>query len=156
MWAGRLSTRTTRTRRIWRSAVSRGCWTSWGRCCRRASRAAAVYCRTRELFQHVQEEQQLFRNLIREETLDLFFEKGQDYWARKLEAQLQALLPEGKTPKVPLVIVANHLAGAWLNILKWWLDNKMPYTSERMDEILQQLVMPGVWAVLGIEDGGSG
>ncbi len=74
------------------------------------------------------------------------------YWARKLEAQLQALLPEGKTPKEPLAIVANYLAGAWLNMLKWWLDNRMPYPPERMDEFVQALVMPTVRAALGIEN----
>ena len=33
-------------------------------------------------------------------------------------------------------------------LLKWWLDNKMPYSPERMDEIFQQLAMPGVRNIL--------
>ena len=31
-----------------------------------------------------------------------------------------------------------------MNITKWWLDNHMPYSPERIDAIYQALVMPGV------------
>jgi hypothetical protein len=28
--------------------------------------------------------------------------------------------------------------------LKWWLDNKMAYSPEQMDEMFQKLALPGI------------
>jgi hypothetical protein len=46
--------------------------------------------------------------------------------------------------------VADFVAGAILSMLKWWLDNELPYTPEQMDIMFQQLVLPGVQAALQI------
>jgi hypothetical protein len=46
---------------------------------------------------------------------------------------------------MPLTVVAQYLAGAFLNLLKWWLEAEMPYTPEQMDAMFQQLALPGVW-----------
>jgi hypothetical protein len=44
------------------------------------------------------------------------------------------------------------MAGTLLMLLKWWLDNKMPYSPENMDEIFQQLVMPSSRNILGLTE----
>jgi hypothetical protein len=36
------------------------------------------------------------------------------------------------------------LASELFAMMKWWLDNKMPFTPERMDEMYHQLVGPSV------------
>ncbi len=99
---------------------------------------------TQELFEHVQEHQNLFRGMVRGRGLELFFEKGQEYWNQKLTADLQALLPKGQVPAVPLPVLAQFIAGAFVTMLRWWLDNKMPYSPQEMDEMLQRLIMPAV------------
>jgi AcrR family transcriptional regulator len=99
---------------------------------------------TVRLFQHVQEQQQLFKALVMGRGFDLFFEKGQAYLSKRIETQVRALLPKGQKSQVPLPIVSNHVAGALVTLLKWWLDNKLPYAPERMDEIFHQLVMPSI------------
>jgi hypothetical protein len=33
-------------------------------------------------------------------------------------------------------------------LLTWWLDNNMPYSVERMNDIFRRLTQPGVEAVL--------
>ena len=104
---------------------------------------------TTALFTHVQQQYALFHTLARGRGLELFVERGQAYWNKKIERDLQARLPKGRKPAVPLAVVANFVTGTWVSLLKWWLDNKMPYTPERMDEIYQQLVLPGVQAGLG-------
>jgi hypothetical protein len=45
-------------------------------------------------------------------------------------------------------VVSAYLAGAFLNLLKWWLKAGMPYAPEEMDRIFRQLALPGVWATL--------
>jgi hypothetical protein len=44
--------------------------------------------------------------------------------------------------------LANTLAGGLLVMLKWWLDNKMPRPSPRMDAAFRRLVLPGVQSAL--------
>ena len=99
---------------------------------------------TQELFEHVQEHQNLFKSMVRGRGLELFIEKGQGYWSQKLIADLQARLPQGQEPVVPLPVLAQFIAGTFVNMLRWWLDNKMPYSPQEMDEMLQRLVMPAV------------
>jgi hypothetical protein len=48
--------------------------------------------------------------------------------------------------------VASYLSGALGTFFKWWLDNHLPYSPERMDEMFQKVVMPGVWAALGKDE----
>jgi AcrR family transcriptional regulator len=107
---------------------------------------------TLALFRHVQEEQHLFEAMRGGRGLDLLLEKAQVYWSKRVETQLQSLLPQGQTPPVPLSIVASYLSGALGTFFKWWLDNHLPYSPERMDEMFQKVVMPGVWAALGKDE----
>jgi len=80
--------------------------------------------------------------------LELLFKKGQSYLSRNIEKQIVSLAPPQHDLPVPLPILSNYLAGTLITLLKWWLDHNMPYTPQRMDEIFQQLVMPGVRAAL--------
>jgi len=62
----------------------------------------------------------------------------------KIETRLQELRFIPEESLVPLPVLACSLAGSLLVLLKWWLDNKMPYPPERMNAIYQQLVMSGI------------
>jgi len=99
------------------------------------------------LFQHVKDHHHLYKALMWGQGIELIFKKGQTYLSRNIEEQIVLLAPQPDLP-VPLPILSNYLAGTLLTLLKWWLDNNMPYTPQRMDEIFQQLVMPGVRDVL--------
>lgn len=99
---------------------------------------------TQELFEHVQENQSLFRGMVRGRSLEIFFDKGQEYWSRKLTVDLQMRLPPGKQPSVPIPVLAQFVAGTFVTMLRWWLDSKMPYSPKEMDEMLQKLVMPAI------------
>ncbi|HYU74668.1 MAG TPA: TetR-like C-terminal domain-containing protein [Ktedonobacteraceae bacterium] len=43
-------------------------------------------------------------------------------------------------------MIAQYLAGAFGNLLKWWLEAEMPYSAEQMESDFQQPALPGVWA----------
>ena len=40
---------------------------------------------------------------------------------------------------VPVMFIANHLAGALLATIFWWLDNDLPYSAEEMAVMYQQM-----------------
>lgn len=86
--------------------------------------------------------------MTRGRVIDLVFEKGQEYWSKRFEDHLKGLLTEGSEPEVPLPVLANYVAGTFITLLKWWLNNDMLYTPQRMDEIFRQLVAPSLKAAL--------
>ena len=68
--------------------------------------------------------------------------------SRNIEHALTDLWVGEHAPSVPLVVIAQYLAGAFLNLLKWWLEAEMPYSPEQMDEMFQRLALPGVWEII--------
>lgn len=108
------------------------------------------------LFEHVLEQQKMFTAMMRGHGMDLLFEKGHEYWSKEVTGHLQAMLSEGQETCIPIPILAHFVSGTFVTMLKWWIDNKMPYSSERMSEILEQLIMPSVQAGLygkGMQEG---
>ncbi len=105
---------------------------------------------TLPLFRHTQEQHRLYKAMVGGRGIDVIIKTIQNHLSDHIQEQIERLLPGGQTPSVPPPVMANYLAGALLTLLTWWLDNNMPYPPERMDEIFQQLAMPGVWAALGI------
>src|SRR5229473_2645650 len=66
----------------------------------------------------------------------------------KIEGALTARLRGKPATAVPIPILANYLAGELFTLLQWWLDQKMPYPPERMDEIFHALVNPTLRAIV--------
>lgn len=100
------------------------------------------------LFRHVQENHQLFQALLKGRGEEVLWKAGQAMLSRNIEQTLTAMRVEEQAPDISLAVISQHLSGAFLNLLKWWLEAEMPYTPEQMDNIFQQLALPGVWATL--------
>ena len=104
------------------------------------------------LFRHVQQNQRLMAAFRLGSGPDLPFRNAQALLYTTFEKYLAAL-PAGRgpappRPAPPLPLVANFLAGSLITMLRWWLDNNLPYPPERMAELFQQLALPGTWAAL--------
>ena len=97
-----------------------------------------------ELFRHVQAHRALYESVVGGRGLEVLFKAGRDYWGKTIEQTA----PANSSPTIPLPIVITYVTGAFLNLLKWWLDNRLPYPPERMAAIFEELVMPGVRAAL--------
>jgi hypothetical protein len=69
--------------------------------------------------------------------------------SKAIEQALASTLVGKRSPSIPLPTVSHYLAGAFFNLLQGWLEDETPDTPEQMDQIFQQLVMPGVWATIG-------
>lgn len=93
----------------------------------------------RSLFQHLQEAQSFYRGLVRSGKIDPILKSGIEYLGRKIEAALKQGVVK---PWIPIPILANYLASELFALLKWWLDEGMPYTPESMDEIFHRLINP--------------
>lgn len=102
------------------------------------------------LFAHLQEVRPFYRGLVRSRKTESVFKTGVEYLSQGLEKSLACWLTNKPASLIPTPIVANYLAGQLFGLLRWWLDQDMPYSPERMDEIFHQLVAPGLRAALAI------
>ncbi len=104
---------------------------------------------TADFFRHVKEHQALYKAMLSGQGMDLLFNKGLAMMSQKIEQHLTPHLSKREEPPIPVPVLSNYLAGSFLILLKWWVDQKMAYSPEQMDAMYQQLVMPGTLKVLG-------
>ena len=102
-----------------------------------------------ELFEHIyQSPNQHFRALMRSRAGEPLWEALQTVLCQAIEPALCTLCAEKRSPSIPLSVVSQYLAGAFLTLLKWWVEASMPYPPEQMETIFQQLALPGVWSMI--------
>jgi AcrR family transcriptional regulator len=94
-----------------------------------------------ELFRHVGEEFELYKALVWTPGIDLLIKHLQKSLSQRIE---QGLQKSGKDYDVPIPILASFIAGSFLTLLKWWLENKRIYSPEQMDETFKKLTLPGI------------
>jgi AcrR family transcriptional regulator len=102
-----------------------------------------------ELFQHIQEQSGRFQAMVRGHAGERVWEVVQVALSRRIEQTLTEMYADEQALSGPFGMVARYLAGAFLNLVKWWIETEMAYSPEQMDEIFQRLALPGVWATLG-------
>jgi AcrR family transcriptional regulator len=102
------------------------------------------------LFEHTQSHQDLYKALLWGGGIGVLMHAGQKQWSEQITRYMEAVLHDGRQPTVPISVLAAYMAGSLYTLLFYWLDHKLPYSPERMDEIFQQLVMPGVNAALQV------
>ncbi len=95
------------------------------------------------LFQHVGEEYELYKALVWTPGIDLLIKHMQKSLSQRIE---QGLEKSGREYEIPLPILSSFIAGNFLTLLKWWLENKRVYSPEQMDEMFKNLTMPGIEA----------
>jgi AcrR family transcriptional regulator len=103
---------------------------------------------TTQLFRHAQGHYELYRTLVWGSGFELLTRDGHAALSAKFQESFTRLCQEKPEPSIPLDILCYSMAGTLLILLKWWLDHKMPYSPEYMDEIFQQLVMPSARNIL--------
>ena len=105
---------------------------------------------TTPLFRHASGHYELYRTLVWGSGFELLTRDGHVALGEKFQESFSLLLPEKQETSIPLDVLSYSMAGTLLILLKWWLDHKMPYPPERMDDFFQQLVMPGARDILGL------
>ncbi|HSJ87655.1 MAG TPA: TetR/AcrR family transcriptional regulator [Anaerolineales bacterium] len=93
------------------------------------------------LFRHVGEEYELYKALIWTPGIDLLIKHMQKLLSQRIKLRLEQ---SGQSYDMPLPILANFIAGNFLTLLKWWLENKRVYSPEQMDEIFKKLTLQGI------------
>ena len=93
------------------------------------------------LFIHIQQQRQFYRILSWGLGGNALTQHLQKAMCALIEQQLVA---SGQTYEVPVPVIANFLAGSFLSLVRWWLDNKMTCSPEEMDAMFRKLAFEGM------------
>ena len=93
-------------------------------------------------FEHAAENAQLYRVLLREPGTVSIRQRIHEYIASIVrERYLIAIKPldPAVLENFPADLVAEHIAGSLLSLIKWWLENDMPYSAEYMARLSREI-----------------
>jgi AcrR family transcriptional regulator len=110
--------------------------------------AGDVLLSSLHVFQHAQDNYHLYKALLGGDGINLILRTSQKQLSDEVLNRLDERTGNGRVDIVPPDILANHLSSSLLSLLTWWLDHEMPYSPEKMEEIYQYLVKPGVDSIL--------
>jgi AcrR family transcriptional regulator len=106
----------------------------------RSNRVAPVA----EIFDHIGNQNKIYRVLVDAGRLEEFFALAQEYYARGIARRLSETGRFTSVPKRELAARAAALAGSMLSLLRWWLDRGEKESPREMDEIFHGMVWAGV------------
>ena len=103
------------------------------------------------MFEHVRERADLYRVLATDPATGRVRDRIKGWHVDMItEYKDQFYAPDSR---IPFEIAANHMAASWMELIAWWLNNDMPYSSQRMGEIFRDLVMDGTWQIVNESTG---
>lgn len=100
------------------------------------------------LFRHAAEYRSLYLTLKRGAKLEMLLATFQRYLTQDVERRLARTLRPAQAAEAPLAGVATFVAGSFLTLLRWWLDEAPEHSPEQMDALFRALVLPGLHHVL--------
>jgi AcrR family transcriptional regulator len=106
-----------------------------------------------EFLTHLGEVGVFIESLRRSRKMDAIFGLAVDFMARMVEVRI-APAP-GRSPSVPAPLVARMLAGALVEMIKWWLDHPTATTRAEMDATFHALARASLqrasYVMLGVK-----
>ena len=91
------------------------------------------------LFAHLQKNDNNILALLSSQNNELFLRYFREGLAQLIENQLQTFEPQRK-PNIPDSFWKNHIVSAFIETLKWWLDNGMQESPETITGYFLQIV----------------
>ena len=99
-------------------------------------------------FEHVQAQGGILKIIARDPAMDLAMKTLRGIIHRSVEEGLRAHSETGRNADVPQSVIVDYLTDSLMSLIQWWLKEGMKRTPKQMDEMFQQLVMPGATSVL--------
>ena len=99
------------------------------------------------MFQHAQSNYRLYQALVVKGGSAMVEQFARSMLTGLVHDELAALVPPGASLPIPLDVVILYTVSAFMALLKWWLDQKMPCSAEEVDQMFRALTMPGITAL---------
>lgn len=115
-----------------------------------AGGAPSIDTPTRVFYEHLQEQEELYRILFSSLGTQAVLDRMQQYMAAAAFRQLTDFAAENR-PAIPEAIIVHHLVSAQIGLGIWWLKNKKPYSISYMTRVSMWLSLAGMQQALGID-----
>src|SRR5574337_538783 len=96
-----------------------------------------------ELFRHARENHRLYKAMVGKRSGEMIMRQAHKYLFNLVKEHVALTMPDKKTA-VPVDMAVHWFVSSFLSLLTWWLDNNMPYSAEKMDEMFWKLTRPGI------------
>jgi AcrR family transcriptional regulator len=104
-------------------------------------------------FLHVESHARLYRIVLRGDGTYSVSRRLREIIVQASAEMIRVLLKRDNlvdlNSQVPMEVFMNYIAGAWLGLITWWLENEMPYPAERIAGMFQRMVVQGAPEALG-------
>ncbi len=87
------------------------------------------------LFQQAAKQPQLYKAIFGRRGVELVVHEFKQHLASHIQEQLEAR----ETSEIPADVFSIYLAGALINLLQWWVDEKMPHPAEKMGQLFKTM-----------------
>jgi len=95
-------------------------------------------------FTHIKLQSHIMKILEKDSAIDLAMKTLQGLFQRDIQAWMQWQARDiGKT-SMPETLIVDYMSNSLMVLLRWWVKQGMTQTPQEMDDMFQQLVMPGV------------
>lgn len=113
--------------------------------------ALTSHAPTRVFFEHLQEQEELYRILFSSLGTQTVLDRMQQYMAEAVLQNISAYSSDSR-PAIPAEIIARHLVSAQVGLGVWWLKNNQPYSIDYMTRVAVWLSLAGVQRALGMDE----
>lgn len=96
------------------------------------------------LFRHIQANEKTFRFLLQDDSSRFVLEPVMSRACEKAEILLRELPQEN----IPSGVAANHIVSSAFALMRWWLENDLKHSPEKMGDIFTDLIVKPTWLVM--------
>jgi AcrR family transcriptional regulator len=104
---------------------------------------------SRAMFEHVGDQRKLYRAFVGKEGGALVERHLRRTLADLVRADLETRVTRDAAGRVPVDLLAEFTASTFMALLAWWMDQRVPVSAARVDEMYRALVIPGIENALG-------
>lgn len=111
-----------------------------------------------DIFQFVSKNSQFFTAMLVRDGVWEFQNALENFHYQATLKRLASIRGGVPDTEIEVELLLRHLAGAFIGVLKWWLDNDQPHTPDTMAEKIMAIYRDGIYRCLGYqisEDGFS-
>lgn len=101
---------------------------------------------SREMFEHVSDHRDVFQAMAGRRSGAAVQRRLQDLLIELMREEMKLALPASRARSVQRESTVQFVAGAFLGLLSWWLDEKPHLTATEIDHRFRQLAVPALHA----------
>lgn len=102
-------------------------------------------------FEHLAKNYEFYRVMLGEHGVAEFIHRMEDQVYEATSKRLETAIGELPSGPVPIEMVLQFIASAYVGIIQWWLEKDMPYSSEEMASLIVTLYNMTPFQALGVE-----